>query len=603
MEQRFQVNLKGIISLLSDNLYSNPGVYIRELLQNGVDAIAARRLVEPAFTTERIDIEVTPGDTPTVVFQDNGVGLTEEEVARFLATIGESSKRNELGKARADFIGQFGIGLLSCFMVAEEIVVITRSVQEGAPAVEWRGRQNGTYSVRKIESNMASGTRVYLRAREDMREWCVAAKVRELVEHYGGLLRVPIHMQSAGSATIQVNGEPPPWQRDYASLEEARTAMLDYGSRVFEATFFDVIPLQSKAGDVEGVAFVLPYSPSPAARGQHRVYLKNMLLSQNAEGMLPEWAFFVRCIVNANGLRPNAAREGFYEDAALEEARDQLGQCLRNYLVRLARYDPNRLTRLVALHYLAIKALAVHDDEFYRTFIDWIPFETSSGVMTLGEYRRQHPVVQYVPTIDQFRQVARIASSQQLCVINAGYTYDEKLLRKLPDVFAGAEVEEVDAATLAQSFESLTMEERNRCFKLIEAAQTALQPFRCTAEVVKFLPVELATLYNTSRDASLFRSAEQSKDVANSHWGDVLGNVLGDAGSATARLFLNYDNSMIRRLAQVSDAGMLRRSVEMLYVHSLLLGMHPLSGRELELLNGGLLGLIESAIGKEEVEP
>ena len=116
--------------------------------------------------------------------------------------------------------------------------------------------------------------------------------------------------------------------------------MLDYGEQVFGMRCFDFIPLRSGTGQVDGVAYVLPHSPSLAARNAHRVYLKNMLLAENAEGLLPDWAFFVKCVVNANDLRPLASREGFYEDDALAAARDNLGQCLRDYLVKLARQDP-----------------------------------------------------------------------------------------------------------------------------------------------------------------------------------------------------------------------------------------------------------------------
>ena len=171
MEHRFQVNLKGVISLLSENIYSGPKVYLRELLQNSLDAVKVRELFDPAYTGGRITIEINDGDVPTLILQDNGIGLNEDEVHQFLATIGESSKRDALGKARADFIGQFGIGLLSCFMVAEEIVVISQSARQDAAAVEWRGRQNGTYSVRAIHAQVETGTRVYLRGKREMRQW------------------------------------------------------------------------------------------------------------------------------------------------------------------------------------------------------------------------------------------------------------------------------------------------------------------------------------------------------------------------------------------------------------------------------------------------
>ena len=90
---------------------------------------------------------------------------------------------------------------------------------------------------------------------------------------------------------------------------------------------------------MDGVAFVLPFSPSLATKRTHRVYLKNMLLSEKAENLVPDWAFFVKCVVNANDLRPTASRESFYEDDKLEAAREALGRCLREYLVNLSKRD------------------------------------------------------------------------------------------------------------------------------------------------------------------------------------------------------------------------------------------------------------------------
>ncbi len=91
MSYRFQVNLGGIIDLLSNHIYSSPQVFVRELLQNAVDAITARRLSEPGHVGEvRIELPATEAGRPSLVFTDNGTGLTEDEIHRFLATIGET---------------------------------------------------------------------------------------------------------------------------------------------------------------------------------------------------------------------------------------------------------------------------------------------------------------------------------------------------------------------------------------------------------------------------------------------------------------------------------------------------------------------------------
>jgi molecular chaperone HtpG len=395
VDYRFQVNLGGIINLLANNLYSGPKVFLRELLQNSVDAIHAREQLDKTFKGEGDHFDRSHrrgGRLACFSRRDADLRgqrhrLERRRSHKFLATIGESSKRGELGEARADFIGQFGIGLLSCFMVAEEIVVITRSARDRATAVEWRGRPDGTYSVKKIDSAGEPGTRVYLRASSAGKELFAPKMVKELAEKYGSLLPHPITVTS-GKRSDRINATAP-WEEKFASLQEGRQTLLEYGKEVFNVDFLDVIPLESETGDVSGVAFVLPYSPSPSAKGRHRVYLKRMLLSEAGEGILPEWAFFVRCVINANGLRPTAAREGFYEDDALAAARQSLGECLRSYLLDLGATNPKRLQKVIQIHYLAIKALAVYDEEFYKTFIDFIPFETSLGTMSMKELREQ----------------------------------------------------------------------------------------------------------------------------------------------------------------------------------------------------------------------
>jgi molecular chaperone HtpG len=602
VDYKFQIHLRGIIDLLSHHLYSGPHIYVRELLQNATDAIRARTYREPDHPGA-INIEVVGGrggKPPTLVFTDNGIGLTEAEIHRFLATIGQTSKRADLWNHATDFIGQFGIGLLSCFVVSDEIVVVTRSAIGEEPTVEWRGRPDGTYTLKTWEHATPPGTQVYLTCKKGCEEYFEPERVAELARHFGGLLPYPIRL-TAGKDVRRLNEDPAPWRRRFASPQEQTQILLEYGRQTFGAEFFDAIPLRSAAGEVEGVAFVLPYSPSLATRRTHRVYLKNMLLSENAENLLPDWAFFVKCVVNANDLRPMASRESFYEDDQLAAAREALGQCLRAYLVDLARRDPVRLQRLIALHYLSIKALAVQDDEFYRLFINWLPFETSLGEMTLGDYRREHAVIRYVPQLDQFRQIARVAAAQGQCVINGAYTYNAELLAKFQDVFPDAEVEAVDPGALTQGFEELTLEEQEEAFALVRLADVVLQPFKCAADIKKFLPADLPTLYSTSADAGFLRSVEQAKEVSEGLWSGVLDSLAGQTtGDLYAQLCFNYQNPLVRKVARLQDRQVLKRAVQMLYIQALLLGHYPLNSREMKLLNEGLLGLIEWAADARE---
>src|SRR6185436_14687997 len=103
----------------------------------------------------------------------------------------------------------------------------------------------------------------------------------------------------------------------------------------------------------------------------HRVYLKRMLLAEGAEGLLPDWAFFARCVVDTTELRPTASREALYEDGLLETTRQALGDQLRGWLVGLAHGDTDRLTEFLTIHHLGVKALALYDDEMLRLVEAW----------------------------------------------------------------------------------------------------------------------------------------------------------------------------------------------------------------------------------------
>jgi len=204
--------------------------------------------------------------------------------------------------------------------------------------------------------------------------------------------------------------------------------------------------------------------------------------------------------------------------------------------------------------------------------------------------------------VDQFRQIARVASAQGRCVINAGYAYDHELLAKAPEVFEDLAVEELEASEVVESFDDLTLEEQESAHLLLTVAEGALKPFRCEPELKRFKPADLPALFSTSKDGRFFRSLEQSREVADPLWGGVL-DQLGKRekrSSAHSQICFNFDNPLVRRLVAINNRPLLRRSIEMLYVQALLLGHQPLNAKEMSLLNEGLLALIEFGMANEE---
>ena len=591
-EKSFQVNLRGIIELLSGHLYSGPNVYIRELLQNSVDAITARRTVEPEIVGD-IAFELVPGgnnNLPTLVVSDNGIGLNEEEVHQFLATIGHSSKRGAVD--RASFIGQFGIGLLSAFMVCNEIVLITRSAKDTSKPVKWTGNANGTYKVELLDIEMDPGSQVYLRCKPGCHEFFEFEFVAACAKHFGEFL--PEAIKVVEKENVQIINSEPPWIDVENGRDVDTESLLDWGFREMIMGFLDAIPIRSTVGDICGIAFLNPSSQTSRSRRVDRVYLKGMLVSRTVDNLLPDWAFFVQCVLNAKDLSPTASREGFHDDQTLALARAELGNAIRDWLMDLATHNPEKLQAIISVHYRAMKALAVDDDDFFRLMIDWLPFETTLGHLTMGEIRQQKNEIRYVPNIDQFRQIAGVATSQDICLINAGYSFDQELIEKMPVLDRDITIEAVEPSELTHEFDDLSLKERELSANFVRIADAVLQPFRCQAELRKFKPVEIAALFTSSEQSNFFRSVEQSREVANDLFSEVLDGVASDPGlSSWPQLCFNFANPLIQKMIGITDSELLQRSIELLYVQSLLQGHYPLKANEQRVLNSGLLNMID----------
>lgn len=591
-EHRFQINLSGLIDLLSNHLYPSPDVFIRELLQNATDAIQARANLEAGFTGN-ITLYVDD-DMCGMTVSDNGIGLTEAEMHRFLAVIGESSKRGSWAGDPGDYIGQFGIGLLACFLAADEIEVTSRSARD-AQAVPccWRGRPDGTYEVSLADEQMPPGTRVRLRARTGSESLFALAAVVEAARHYGGILPWPLRVVHGGqSQTVNPASQTGRFPWDVSMLPEAQQQefLLDYGRQVLEAPVLDAIPLVSASGGVNGVAYVLERCPPHTAKRRHRVYLKRMLLSDSVENLLPPWAFFVQCVVNCSDLRPTAARNAFYQDERLERTQAELGNCLRSYLVDLARQAPGRLDRLIASHHLALKALALEDDEFFRLFAQWLPIETNFGRSTLQAYLSRNERLLCTQTVDEFRQIAQIAAAQNIDIINGGYTYDAELVARHGELFPLTPVRFIHPSDIGHQLQSLSAAQEACYTNFMRIAGAVLEPFDCSVRIRQFEPEELPTLYLADGDAQLSRQISVSEEVADDLWRDMLARI---KPQATSELCFNFSHPLVRRMLEHKDASLVRRIVQILYVQALLMGHYPLGRRELELMSEGLSGMLE----------
>jgi molecular chaperone HtpG len=603
--ERFQVDLRGIIDLAANHLYSSPDVFVRELIQNAVDAITARQEIDPA-SRGRVTIELTTGDgqtPPTISVSDNGIGLTEAEVHMFLSTVGGSSKRDmsqihasdEIDTRRGTFLGRFGIGLLSCFMVTDEIVIVTKSARDSAaPGVEWRGRADGHYSVRELADRLDSGTTVHLRPKAYMEEYFELERLIELTRRYGEMLSTPIAVVGNGEVT-GINHAPPIW-----AVAVTETELLDaYCESRLAFRALDSFRVRVPEAGLEGHVFIRP-ERSIDAQTSCRLYARGMFVSDEPSGLLPEWATFVSCVINTDRLRLTASRESLHHGPELERCEEAIGHAIRARLAHLLRADPVRFEAVMAAHDVEIRGLAVKDREFFELIIDLLSFDTTLGTIRFGEYRREHDRVLVARTSEQFRRLAPVAQASGVRVFNGGYTFHEELLTLAVQRHPNLALQAFDAADIAELW---PRSEDTALEALAMQATEVLAEREIQGAVRAFEPASIPAYFALGLEGEYHRQLDRVKSRASGVWHEILDAMMAPRPEAPTptRLCLNANSPLVRRVALVRDSFVRRTAIEVLYVQALLLGQHHLGEPDLLLLTSGLGSLLDSAVaGCEE---
>lgn len=593
--QQFQVDLRGVVDLLSRHIYSSPRVYLRELLQNARDAVAARRELDG--TGGHIRITPLTDASGEFVLRDDGIGLTIDEVADLLATVGRSSKRDIFDLPRSDRLGQFGIGLLSCFMVADTIVIRSRSARGGS-AVEWTGNADGTFRVVEIADDLPVGTSVHLSARFDADDLLRPAAVRELATAFAEFLPVRVTVESP-TGDIDITRSAP-----FLDAADDIDDAVRYGRDLLGAAPFDAIELHEPATGTRGLAYVLPFAPPPGARQATRMYLGRMLLGERVDDVLPEWAFFVRAVVDSTGLSPTASRESLVDDAALERVREHLGAGIRRWVLELGLREPHRLAQFVAIHEVGLKSLVRHDEELARFITRWLTLETTHGTMRIGDLVERYPHVRVAGSVDEFRQVAGISPASEV-LVNGGYLYDSDIVRMLPDLYPQVTVETVDVTGELDRLDPPPLDDRDAALALEARAGAVLSASDCSVTVRSVDQPELAALYVADPEVLRRIDRGRTRGITGSLWGGVLDRIdatatVGGTEDLRARLCLNWSNRVVRALVRVDDDAVFARTVQLLYIQALLAGHHPLSDSDRALMTTALTDLVSLSAGIEE---
>lgn len=316
-----------------------------------------------------------------------------------------------------------------------------------------------------------------------------------------------------------------------------------------------------------------------------------MLLTDTATNLLPGWAFFARIVVDTTNLRPTASRENLYEDPTLAVVQEALGGRIRDWLTTVAVTEPHRIAEFLNVHHLGVKALARHDDELLSIMLPWLQFETSGGRMSLADFARAHPTFHVTETVQEFRQIAPIATAQGIGVLNGGYTYDFDLAHALPRLMPDVSVSKLDSDVIAQSLDLVDPADEASLARLMDTARARMDAVDCDVELRRFHPLAVPALLLDDREAQHARESARAQETADDLWGGILAAL--NNGAPRARLVLNQLNPLVNRIGALPDPELMGVAVDSVYGQALLLSQRPLKPSDSALLNRSFMDLLE----------
>lgn len=549
------MDLGGVLSILSESIYTGgPEVFIRELLQNGQDAITARRLADPGFRDGAMSLEVVADKAGglTVVVEDNGIGLTLEESHRALATIAFTTKKTQgVPSDDSPFVGRFGIGILSGFLVADEITIFSRHASAEGEPVHWVGHVGGTFTTRPATAMQEAGTRVFLRLRPDAATQFGADDIFEIAQKYGRYLPHPITFRAAGRTEI-VTDEAPLWDQ---ALD--REDLLERGREIFDEPMLAAFPFQSEEAGARGIAFIQAESCHASAESTHVVFIKNMLVSERALDIEPAGAPFLRVIMNSDRLRPNAGRDAVMaSDPRLPALRRDIEAALTAHLQLLHRTDSSVCADVVLRQYRCLAQLATRDKSCLGLLLDYLPMKTTLGRMTLGEVFRRHAgTVEYVTDGTDFQRLQGKARSEGDCIACVETEAAHRLIELVSTVADGGKARRITSRQYLARFTSQHTSPSQREKALLDLLGAELAKENCSG-----------AFYETDEADEIARldmGAEESLDR-------LLSVEFGEE-AALKKLLLNRLHPVVSQMIDgAADVDLLRAWLRMIYHLALL---------------------------------
>ena len=365
----FQTEVKQLLHLMIHSMYSNKEIFLRELISNASDASDKLRfeaIAQPQLLEDQPELRIrvsADSKANTLTIEDNGIGMSRQEVIDHLGTIAKSGTAAFMQQLTGDqkkdsqLIGQFGVGFYSAFIVADRVEVFTRRAGlAAAEGVHWESAGEGDFTIATVDKP-ERGTRIVLHLKAAESEFADTFRLRNVITKYSDHISLPIELPKQPSGEEQGAAAETEWEsvnRASALWTRPRTEVKDEEYKEFYKhvahDFED--PLSWSHNKVEGkleytsLLYVPGRAPfdlyqREAPRGL-KLYVQRVFIMDDAEQFLPLYLRFIKGVVDSNDLSLNVSREILQKDPAIDSMKSALTKRVLDMLEKMAKKEPEQ---------------------------------------------------------------------------------------------------------------------------------------------------------------------------------------------------------------------------------------------------------------------
>ncbi len=389
-KHEFQAEVRRLMDIVVNSLYTDREVFVRELVSNASDALEKLRylqLTEKEISDPDLPLEIeitTSREDNTVTFTDYGIGMTRKELVENLGTIARSGSKEFLdafdkgGAEDSGLIGQFGVGFYSCFMVADSVEVATRSYKENSEHLVWVSDGVGEFEI-SAGSGHRRGTKVVVSLKEDARQYSDQDTLQDILRKYSAFVPFPLRLNGE-----QINTADALWLRNKNEITDQ-----EYGEFYrFQTNSFDEpryrLHFASEAPvDMNVLMFVPEDNTERLGFGRMEpavgLYSRRILIDPSPKKLLPEWTRFLKGVVDSADIPLNISRETMQDSALVKKLNSSIASRFVRFLEQNAEDDPKDYSEFYGRFGFFIKEGAASDPEHKEQLRGLLRFESSAA--------------------------------------------------------------------------------------------------------------------------------------------------------------------------------------------------------------------------------